>query len=230
MDELPDPAAIFACAKSLHDACLERAELDSELKLSEAFQGMDQLMREVMRVGEMFENWACFHVAFDELVDVWPYLLDERFGATCLEVMDADFLAGFDDDDCLRIAFKLRLPIRVDGSLHLPVDVRATNPFGGGAFQEFRIQTVRNDLVENVVVPYTEDDDPFDENFEIAYFGIYGVNNDGLMEHIADRRTYLEALSLTRKLAPGIDLPSEPVCFRGANNSLLAAGPETLRR
>lgn len=59
-----------------------------------------------MPVPEMFEDWACRNVAFQELDDVWPYLLEDRFGAACLEIMSAESLAGFDADDCLRVASK----------------------------------------------------------------------------------------------------------------------------
>lgn len=172
-------------------------------------------MREVMRIGEMFEKWACQYVVFEELSDVWSYFLADKFGEAYLALLLPDSLAGFDEDDCMRIAFYLRLPLRADGSLCLPVDVRSANPIDGSEFKAFRIQTVRDILADSGVVPFTENGDPFDEEFGAPYFGIYGVGDDGLMEHIADRGTYLEALSLTRKLAPGIELPEEPVCFPG---------------
>lgn len=215
MDEFPDPAAVFACAKSLHDACLQRAEVEPELNLSESYQGMDQLMREVMRVGDEFEKWACRHVAFHELDDVWPYLLEERFGEACVDVMDADSLAGFGADDCLRIACKLRLPMRADGSLPLPVCVEAPNPLVDAEFQHLRIQTIRHEWDEdgNVEVsPFTEDDDPFDENYSAPVFGIYGVKG-GVPERIADRKTYADARALSEKLLPGIGFPEEVIAF-----------------
>jgi hypothetical protein len=208
-----DPAAVFACALSLWEVCTKRADEDPELNLSDAYSGIDQLMREVMRIAEMFEGWACAHVVFELLSDVWPYFLDDKFGDACLAFMEPDGLAGFDEDDCLRIAYQLRLPIRADGSLCLPVDVRATNPVFDSAFKEFRIQTVRDELADNTVVPFTEDGDPFDEELGAPYFGLYGVGDDGLLEHIADRTTYAEARSLARKLAPGIGFPEVPVCF-----------------
>ena len=197
MNEFPDPAAVFACAKSLHDACLERAKVEPGLDLSEAYHGMDGFMREVMRVGDEFEKWACRHVAFHELDDVWPYLLEERFGGASLEVMNADSLAGFDADDCLRIAFKLRLP----------------NPLGDAEFQHLRIQTIRHEWDEDgEVAPFTEDDDPFDENYSPPVFGIYGVKA-GVLERIADRKTYADARALSAKLLPGIGFPDEVIAF-----------------
>lgn len=109
-----DPAAVFACAVSLWEACDKAAGDDPELNLSDAYSGMDQLMREVMRIGEMFENWACDHVVFELLSDVWPYFLKDRFGDACLDLLEPDSLAGFDEDYCLRIAYQLRLPMRAD--------------------------------------------------------------------------------------------------------------------
>jgi hypothetical protein len=213
MDAPPDPAAVFACAKSLHDACLQRAEVEPELDLSESYQGMDQLMREVMCVGEEFEKWACRHVAFHELDHVWPYLLEDRFGEACLDVMGADALAGFDADDCLRIAFKLRLPMWVDGSLPLPVCVEAPNPLVDAEFQHLRIQTIRHEWDEDAeVASFTEDDDPFDENYSAPVFGIYGVKG-GVLERIADRKTYADARALSAKLLPGIGFPDEVIAF-----------------
>lgn len=214
MDEQPDAAAVFACAKSLHDACLARADADPGLNLSEAYQGMDSFMREVMRVGEMFENWACRHVAFGNLTDVWPYLLEDRFGDACLETMDAGSLGSFDSDDCLRVAFKLRLPMWEDGSLPLPVCIEAINPLACAIFSRLRIQTIRAELGEDGgIAPFAADDDPFDENYGPPYFGIYGVLDDGRLEQIADRPTYQEARDLMADLLTGIEFPQEVIAF-----------------
>jgi hypothetical protein len=214
MVDQPDPAAVFACAMSLHDACLGRAEVEPELDLSDAYQGMDTFMREVMRVGEMFEKWACRHVAFNELADVWPYLLENRFGAACLETIDADSLGSFDSDDCLRVAYGLCLPMRVDGSLPLPVCIEAANPLARAIFSQLRIQTIREVLgADGEVTPFVEGDDPFDENYGQPFFGIYGVRDDGRLEHIADSATYQEARDLMANLLPGIELPKEVVAF-----------------
>jgi hypothetical protein len=127
--------------------------------------------------------------------------------------MDADSLGSFDSDDCLRVAFKLRLPMWVDGSLPLPVCVEAPNPLSGAEFQHVRIQTVRQELhEEGGMAPFTEDDDPFDENYGAPVFGIYGVK-DALLEHITDRNTYREARSLLVDLLPGFDFPEHAVAF-----------------
>lgn len=55
MNEPIDPAAVFACAQSLYDACLDRKERDPEFKLAETYPGMDEVMRMVMRVANTFE-------------------------------------------------------------------------------------------------------------------------------------------------------------------------------
>lgn len=214
MDVQPDPAAVFACALSLHHACLREAEVVADLNLSDAYQGMDEFMREVMRVAEMFETWACRHVAFDHLQEVWPYLLEDRFGPTCLEIMKADALAGFDGDDCLRIAFGLRLPIHLDDSLPLPMCIEARNPLAGAEFQRLRIQTLRQRLDgEGIIEAFTEDDDPCDKNFGPPRFGIDGVREDGDAVRFAEVESYQAARDLLTQLLPGIGLPDQVIVF-----------------
>jgi hypothetical protein len=216
MDEIPipDPAAVFACAKSLHDACLERENAESDLNLSESYQGIDSFMREVMRVSAMFEDWACRHVVFNELEEVWPYFLEARFGAAYLEMMKANMLTSFDADDCLRIAFRLRLPILVDGSLMVPLCIEAPHPLAGTAFHRLRIQTMWQELdEEGGMIPFIEEDDPFDENFATPLYRIYGVGADGLLEHISDCKTYASARRLLAMLLPGINFPEQITAF-----------------
>src|SRR6185436_8295233 len=82
-----DPAAVFACALSLREACLKSAKANPQLNLSESYNGMDEFRREMMRVGNLLEAWACAHVVFDEVNDVWPYLMEDKFGDACLEFM-----------------------------------------------------------------------------------------------------------------------------------------------
>jgi len=206
-----DPAA--SCALSLREACLKSAAANPQLNLSESYNGMDEFMREMMRVANLFEAWACAHVVFEEMSEVWPYFIEEEFGDACLKSILPGALAEFDDSDRLRVALRLRLPIQADEKLRVPVDVRAPNPNGGSEIREFRIHTVRDDLDEGDVAPFTTDDDPFDEEFGPPYFALYGVVDDGLLEHIADRDTYSESLSLAQKLAPGVALPLKPICF-----------------
>lgn len=197
-----DPAAVFAIATSLRKACEEAEASDPSLNLGAGYNGWDQFTRELMRVAVMFEVWACLHVAFDHLEHTWSYFLENSFGMACLKVMAAGELASFDADDCLRIAFRLRLPIWENGELPIPVDVIVDNTIVGSAFKAFRIQTVRDLLAESQIVPFTDSDDPFDENLGERYFGIYGVDEEGFLEHIADRGSYVLARELVLNLAP----------------------------
>ena len=174
------------------------------LNLSECYNGGDEFMRVVMCVGTQFETWASMHIAFDELNDVWPYMMEDKFGAACVTVVGAECLAQFNNDDCLRVALQMRLPVKVSAGLHVPIDVTANNPVTGSTFHAFRIQTVRILHGEDTCEPFSFDDDPFDENFSEPHFALYGVGSGGLLEHIADRRTYADILTLACKLAPGI--------------------------
>lgn len=198
-----DSAAVFASALSLWDECNKRPDLN----LSECYNGIDQLMREVMRIANQFETWSCLHIAFDELDEVWPYLLEDKFGKTCLAVIQPTALSQFDETDCLRVALSLRLPIKVDGKLPVPIDICISNPSLVSAFRGFRIQTVRDLIEDGDATPFLSDDEPFDDEFSQPYFSLYGVDKDGLIEHIADRRTYVEIISLVEKLVPGVNLP-----------------------
>ena len=78
--ESVDPAAVFAAATSLWRECQKQAATEPGVNLSDCYGGMDSLMREVMRIATLFETWSCSHVRFEELNDVWPYLLEDRFG------------------------------------------------------------------------------------------------------------------------------------------------------
>jgi hypothetical protein len=205
-----DPAAVFACATSLWQTC-EKCARSDRLDLSECYNGMDQLMRVVMAIGDHFERWSCEHVEFASFPHVWPYFLEEKFGETCLAVMLPTELDKFEDKDCLRVALRLGLPVILDDKLPIPVEEIAPNPIAGTGFREFRIQTVRNLLEDGDVVPFVADDEPNDEEFGEVYFGLYGVGEDGKLEHIADRNTYGEVFNLAQKLAPGIAFPSRPI-------------------
>lgn len=206
----PDPAAVFASAISLWQECNRRAAGAHGLALSECYNGMDEFMREVMRVAHQFEDWACSHIAFEELPDVWPYLLEEKFGEACLAILPPSDLLQFDDTHCLRVAMRLRLPINFEEHLRIPVDVRSPNPVPGSLFREFRIQTMRDLIDAEEATPFCLGDDPFDQQFSDPYFGLYGVHEGGVLEYIGCRKTYAEALSLIRNLAPGVSFPDAP--------------------
>ncbi len=207
---LPDPAAQFATALSLWQTW-KQEEIAKNLDLSECYNGMDQFMREVVRVANQFEAWACLHVDFDLLDDVWPYLLGDRFGEACSAVLPPNALAQFDDSDCLRVGVRMGLPIKgIDETPLSSIDMKAPNPIAGSPFREYRIQTVRNSMDGESSAPYTSDDYPYDDDFSEPYLRLFGVSDDGLQEHIADRPNYREVLNLVRKLAPGVDFPHVP--------------------
>ncbi len=209
--EKPDPAAQFAIAFSLWQACHDHAAKTKGLNLSEIFNGMDECMRVMMRIGERFEGWACKHVNFDNLDDVWPYLLQDKFGSVCLEAMRLAGLAEFKEEDCLRVALLLHLPVVVTKGLPVPVCLEAANPVVGSAFKTFRIQTLRRIVEDDSVEPFVPGDDPYDENFEAPFFSLYGIDDAEKEECIADRPSYDSARDLALKLAPGVKFPPE-VC------------------
>jgi hypothetical protein len=206
----PDPAAVFAAAMSLWKELEDVGKKDPQFNLSDAYSGVDEAMRQTMRVANLFEQWACSHIAFEEMSDVWPYALESKFGAAVLNHLRPGALREFDEMDCLRVAIALQFPVKIDDKLPVPIDISASNPISGSHYKEFRIQTVRSLIEEEGIVPFTVVDEPFDGEFGPPYFGIYGIGEEGLLEHIADRSTYAGAAELLRKLAPGIDLPDSP--------------------
>jgi len=208
--EPAEPAAVFAISHSLWQTCMQQAANCPKLNLSDAYAGMDGLMREVMRIAAQFETWACHHIAFDEMDEVWPYLLQDKFGECCLAITMPDALTEFDESDCLRVALQMRLPIRLCESLPVPLDLLANNPVSDSGFVAFRIQTTRWSHEDESMSPFASGEDPFDAGFDQPVFGVYGVNRDGRMEHIADRVSYAMALDLAQKIAPGIAFPTAP--------------------
>lgn len=202
----PDTAAVFAAASSLWEKSCEHARVEA-LNLSDCYNGWDQLMREVMRIAARFERWSCEHVAFEEWSEVWPYFLGDHFGKGCIDELGPAALASFDEDDCLRVALRLGIPLWTSHSLPVPINVEVPNPVQGSGFVAYRIQTVRLLRGENEWAPFVVGDDPFDEAFEQPVFGLYGVKDDETLEHIADRETYQKARQLAQDLAPQIALP-----------------------
>lgn len=209
-----DSAGVFAAAHSLWVAIFEETDHPRKTNLSEAYGGIDQLMREVMRVSTLFETWSCRHIAFEETSEVWPYFIADRFGAAWLSVADAYSLGDFNKDDCLRVAWEMCLPIRQVAGIVLPVDVRATNPNPLSPFFELRIQTTRAPVDGGDVQPFTACDELFDEEFVSPAYSLYGHLVSGESEHIAERPTYEDLVTLTRKLIPEINFPSAPTSRR----------------
>ena len=206
-DVSADPAAVLGAAVALWQAC----QRDPRPDLSMCYGDGIEWMREVMRVATLFETWATRHVCFDEFDECWPYYLEDRFGDACVNLIGADGLARFEARDCLRVALRLRLPIICSDALPVSLGIAVENPVSGSAFRRFRIQTIRCTAVEEGVVPMTAGDDPYDEECGRPFFALYGIGADGLLEHIADRRTYTEARELALKLAPGIAFPEVAV-------------------
>ncbi len=205
-----DPAAVFAGAMSLRDACDQATKLQN-LNLSDAFNGVDQFYREAMRIAVLFEEWACEHVVFDEMCEVWPYLLEDKFGAACLQRMSVEDLSGFDADDCPDVAMKLLLPLHYQDAPRLPLDVKAINPIPASSFTHWRIQTIRYLSGDDNFEPMLYGDDPFDPEYEPSILALYGVNAEGLVEHIKDFDRYADAVAFSGKLAPGVEFPEKPV-------------------
>lgn len=107
-----DPAAILGAAVSLYNEA-KRQDAASRVNLSDTFSGMDSLMREVHTVAADFERWACFHVDFDALEDVWPYTLEDSFGKVFLEVtpLTDPNQWKMTHEKCLQVAQKMGLPM-----------------------------------------------------------------------------------------------------------------------
>lgn len=199
-----DPAAVLGAAISLWQSCQRPRGGTEPIDFSVSYCGGDQWMREVMRVATLFEAWATRHVCFDEFGECWPYFLEDCFGDACVELVGADGLARFCEEDCLRVALRLRLPVIGFGVVVVPLDLTAANPVAGSGFTHFRIQTMRRSPENAGVVPMTLADDSFGADFGPPLVALYGVRLDGRLEHIADRRNYAQARELAVQLAPGI--------------------------
>jgi len=209
-----DPAAVFACAVSLHEACETHAN-ESGLNLSECFNGIDQCWREMMRIGTLFEAWACENVVFEVLTDVWPYQLRDHFGRACLQRVSVEHLAGFEVEDCPRVALGMKLPVWYREGNHLPLCLTVLNPVSGSAFVQFRIQTVRWHQEDEDWAPLEADDDPQDPDFETPVLALFGVDAAGHSELVRTFATYAEARAMALKLAPGVASPEVPMVSGG---------------
>ena len=106
--ETADPAAILGAAMSLHTACHKMLSVDED-SLSDAYSGFDEFMRQCMRVANLFEAWACDHVNFDETDEVWPYMLEDNFGTTVMELLAPTELTQFTEAHCVKIAAIMKL-------------------------------------------------------------------------------------------------------------------------
>ena len=205
-----DPAAVFACAVSLSEACEAMAN-ERQVNLSELFNGIDQFWREMMRIGTLFEAWSCENVAFEALTDVWPYLLMDRFGEACLASVPLEAVVALETDDLPVVAMHMEVPLMYREGCNLPLDLVAPNPVVGSAFVHWRIQTVRGRREEAEMEPMWYGDDPHDPEYEPPVVALDGVDATGRLEHVRDSVSYAEARSLVMKLAPGVEFPEVPV-------------------
>lgn len=117
--EEPDPAAILGAACSIR----RHAELlagNHGKDLSAVYNGNDEFMRICMTVAVEFEQWACEHVQFDQLDEVWPYLLDDKFGEAAIEVAGSECELGNLNGECWdEIARNMGVSIRESESIKL---------------------------------------------------------------------------------------------------------------
>jgi len=109
------------------------------------------------------------------------------------------------------VAMNMEVPLMYRDGRNLPLDVSAPNPVAGSAFVRWRIQTVRLHAEDEEMVPMVYGDEPHDTDFEPPVVALYGVDAEGLLEHIRDSDSYAEARSLVMKLAPGVVFPEVPV-------------------
>jgi hypothetical protein len=200
----PDPAAIFGAALSIWTACHEMEGKEATLDLSDTFNGLDELMRVAMAIATRFETWSCHNVEFDRLSGWWPYKLEMELGKTCLELLGLEALPKFGDDDALQVALRLQLPLKPGAKRWIPLHVHAANPIPGATFTGLYIRTMREAKDGSGVYPFTEKDEPFDPNFGVPFYGIYGIDSSGMSEHITDRSTRSDAIAIVEKLLPGI--------------------------
>jgi hypothetical protein len=84
LSQKPDPAAEFAAAMSLYSHIL--AQVADAEQIVEELECNEYIMRGAMLVARAFEAWACGNVDFEEFDDVWPYILEDRFGVAFYEV------------------------------------------------------------------------------------------------------------------------------------------------
>ncbi|HEY5345612.1 MAG TPA: hypothetical protein VIK62_04635 [Verrucomicrobiae bacterium] len=208
--ESPDSAMVFGLALSLWNECNKQQSLN----LIEHYDGVGRFMREVMRVANQFADWSSLHIAFHELDEVWPCLLEDKFGKACLSVIQPTALDEFSHKDCLRVAMRLRLPIKPNDKLLIPIDVRVSNPISTAAFREFHIQAFRKSIQNGDLVPFSSDGEMYDDAFGHPYYSLYGVDKFGFSEHIADRKTYQELVYLAERFAPGVVFPQWATFFQ----------------
>lgn len=109
-----DPAAVYGIAASLDKFTQAHGLTGFKANISDAYNGGDQFMREIMKLGERFETWASARVDFDQLADVWPYMLQAKF-ADALEAARPGAILILDTltpEDFAAVAAELKLTLK----------------------------------------------------------------------------------------------------------------------
>lgn len=145
----PDTAAIFGAAMSIFEEGRKLAKSNGN-DLSDAYSGHDEFMRQCMRVASEFEAWACKHVDFDALGEVWPYFMHDSFGRAALDAIGSECrLSEANGTEWPLIAGMLKLPLRQDRRGWIPYTVR---PYSNGNFCE-ELKTIQR-LVGSISYEY----------------------------------------------------------------------------
>jgi hypothetical protein len=112
----PDSAGVFAAALSLWSIVAKDVKPYSEF--AEAVGGCDNLMRITIDIATAWEAWACDHINFDETEDVWPYMIQDKFGSAFEKTRSLlDVFTTYKNSQDLnttfhRIAARLELPMK----------------------------------------------------------------------------------------------------------------------
>lgn len=205
---------------SIWEACHALEKGSRAWSISDHFHGADCLMRHAMNIATEFENWACVHVCFESSTEVWPYFLHENFGSVLLEIVTVGGLMDFDTHDCLRVALRLGCHIYYSDALPLPLCLEVLNPSLGERFEKVRIEVVHLSLDGRSYSPITADHIIASPRPLLPIYGIYGVDSNGLLEHMADRSTYVQARSLVLRLFPSLGFAEELTPFQGNLESM----------
>jgi hypothetical protein len=113
----PDPAAIYGIANSLDVAAQAFGkEVGDASAISDCYGGQDGYFRACMEVACIFEYWACAHVDFARMSDIYVYRLQDNFAAALKQTAPHGLnilleLEQFKPEHCLQVAKNLNLPL-----------------------------------------------------------------------------------------------------------------------
>lgn len=217
--ETSDLAGELAIAKGLFDYLADKDDFD----ISEAYQGVDECMRRCMHLGRVFEVWACDHIHFDSLQNVWPYYLEDHIGPAIEKMFwEANHTIPimWDDSDLLSLAVNLRLPVLIAETTGSSMDIVWELPRSRpGEFQAYQVRTVRTTPDGESVEHYSIGDAAHynnDDNHSPILFALYGSLDaeDPVWEFVFEMPSY-EALRITAQRLLGADktsaMPMTPV-------------------